>query len=111
MGKAIEITDANFNEIVNSGKTVLIDFWADWCGPCVMLAPTIEELANEYEGKAIIAKLDVQENSSVPAQFGVRNIPTLLFFKDGKLVDKQVGVVPKQVLAEKLNKAMIAVTA
>ncbi len=110
MGKAIEITDANFNEIVNSGKTVLIDFWADWCGPCVMLAPTIEELANEYEGKAIIAKLDVQENSSVPAQFGVRNIPTLLFFKDGKLVDKQVGVVPKQVLAEKLNKAMTAET-
>ena len=106
MGKAIQITDANFNEIVNSGKTVLIDFWADWCGPCVMLAPTIEELANEYDGKAIVAKLDVQENSSVPAQFGVRNIPTLLFFKDGKLVDKQVGVVPKQVLAEKLNKAM-----
>ena len=106
MGKAIHVTDANFNEVINSGKPVLVDFWADWCGPCVMLAPTIEELANDYEGTAIIAKMDVQENSVTPAQFGVRNIPTLLVFKDGKLVDKQVGLVPKQVLAEKINKAM-----
>ncbi|MBC8109748.1 MAG: thioredoxin [Verrucomicrobia bacterium] len=107
MGKAIQATDANFDEIINSGKAVLVDFWADWCGPCVMLAPTIEEMANEYGEDAIIAKLDVQENSVVPAQFGVRNIPTLLFFKDGKLIDKQVGLAPKAVLSEKLNKAMV----
>jgi thioredoxin 1 len=110
MGKAIHVTDANFNEIINSGQPVLVDFWADWCGPCVMLAPTIEELAGDFEGKAIVAKMDVQENANIPMQFGVRNIPTLLIFKDGKLVDKQVGLVPKAVLADKLNKAL-AVTA
>jgi thioredoxin 1 len=106
MAKPIHVSDADFNEVINSGKPVLVDFWADWCGPCVMLAPAIEELAGEFDGKAIVAKMDVQENSAIPAQFGIRNIPTLLFFKDGKVVDKQVGLVPKQVLAEKLSKAL-----
>ena len=106
MGKAIEITDANFEEIIASGKPVLVDFWAEWCGPCKMIGPIVEELAGEYEGKAVIGKLDVQENSMVPAKFGIRNIPTLLFFKNGQLVDKQVGVVPKSVLAQKINSAI-----
>ncbi|GIV38896.1 MAG: thioredoxin-2 [Thermonema sp.] len=103
MGKALEITEANFNEIVNGDKPVLIDFWASWCGPCLMLAPTIEELAGEYEGKAVIGKVDVDANPNLAAQFGIRSIPTLLIFKGGEVVDKQVGVVPKTVLAQKLD--------
>lgn len=103
MGKALEITEANFNEIVNGDKPVLIDFWASWCGPCLMLAPTIEELAGEYEEKAIIGKVDVDANPNLAAQFGIRSIPTLLIFKGGEVVDKQVGVVPKTVLAQKLD--------
>lgn len=103
MGKALEITEANFNEIINSDKPVLIDFWATWCGPCLMLAPTIEELAGEYEGKAVIGKVDVDANPNLAAQFGIRSIPTLLIFKGGEVVDKQVGVVPKTVLAQKLD--------
>jgi thioredoxin 1 len=106
MGKAIEITDANFDEVIASDKPVLVDFWAEWCGPCKMIGPIVEELAGEYEGKAVIGKLDVQENSMIPAKFGIRNIPTLLVFKNGQLVDKQVGVVPKSVLAQKLNNAI-----
>lgn len=104
---ALEITDANFEELVmKSDKPVLIDFWAEWCGPCRMVGPIVEELAKEYEGQAIIGKLDVDANSNIPVQFGVRNIPTLLFFKNGQLVDKQVGAVPKSVLAEKLAKQL-----
>ncbi len=103
MEKALEITEANFNEIVNGDKPVLIDFWASWCGPCLMLAPTIEELAGEYEGKAVIGKVDVDANPNLAAQFGIRSIPTLLIFKGGEVVDKQVGVVPKTVLAQKLD--------
>jgi thioredoxin 1 len=103
MGKALEITEANFNEIINSDKPVLIDFWAAWCGPCLMLAPTIEELASEYEGKAVIGKVDVDANPNLATQFGIRSIPTLLLFKGGKVVDKQVGVVPKIVLTQKLD--------
>ncbi|NIK72607.1 thioredoxin 1 [Thermonema lapsum] len=103
MGKALEITEANFNEIINSDKPVLIDFWAAWCGPCLMLAPTIEELAGEYEGKAVIGKVDVDANPNLAVQFGIRSIPTLLLFKGGKVVDKQVGVVPKIVLTQKLD--------
>lgn len=106
---AVEITDANFNEIViKSNKPVLVDFWAAWCGPCRMVGPIVEELSKDYEGKAIVGKLNVDNNPAIAGQFGIRNIPTLLIFKNGKIVDKQVGVVSKSVLADKLN-AQVAV--
>jgi len=100
---AIEITDANFNDILNEGKPLVVDFWAEWCGPCRMIAPVIEELSKEYEGKVNIGKLDVDNNNDVVSQFGIRNIPTILFFKDGKLTDKQVGAIQKSALAAKIN--------
>jgi thioredoxin 1 len=100
--KAIEITDANFSDIINSDKPVLVDFWAEWCGPCKMIGPVVEELAGDYEGKAVVGKMDVDANSQVPAQFGIRSIPTLMIFKNGQLVDKVVGAVPKPVLNQKL---------
>ncbi len=103
MGKAIEITDANFEEIIKSEQLILVDFWAEWCGPCKMIGPVVEELAGEYEGKAIIGKVDVDSNPSVAQAFGIRSIPTLLFFKGGQIVDKQVGAVPKAVLSKKLD--------
>ena len=106
MGKAIEINDANFDQIIAGDQPVLVDFWADWCGPCKMIAPAVEELAGDFEGKAVVGKLDVQTNSQIPYRFGIRNIPTLLIFKNGQVVDKQVGVAPKAVLAQKLNAAM-----
>jgi thioredoxin 1 len=102
MGKAIVLTDANFDEVINSGKPVLVDFWAEWCGPCKMIGPVVEELAGDYDGKAVIAKLNVDENPQTTAKFGVRSIPTLLVFKGGQVVDKQVGAVPKSVLNQKL---------
>jgi len=103
MGKAVEITDANFEEIINTNQPVLVDFWAEWCGPCKMIGPVVEELAADYAGKAIIAKLNVDENPIVSAKFGIRSIPTLLILKKGEIVDKQVGVVPKSVLAQKID--------
>ena len=103
MGKAVEITDANFEEIINTNQPVLVDFWAEWCGPCKMIGPVVEELAGEYTGKAVIAKLNVDENPIVSAKFGIRSIPTLLILKKGEIVDKQVGVVPKSVLAQKID--------
>jgi thioredoxin 1 len=106
MGKAIEITDANFASVIASDKPVLVDFWAEWCGPCRMIAPLVEELAGEYDGKAVIGKLNVDDNPNVAAQFGIRSIPTLLVFKDGKVVDKQVGAVQKSVLAGKITAQM-----
>ena len=107
MGKAIELTDSNFDQIVNSDKPVLVDFWAEWCGPCKMIGPVVEELANEYEGKAVVAKINVDENPQTTAKFGVRSIPTLLVFKKGQVVDKQIGAVPKSVLASKLQAQLV----
>ncbi len=98
MVKTLEITDSNFNDVISKNKTVLVDFWAEWCGPCRMIGPVIEELANEYEGKAIIGKLDVDSNQESSVKYGVRSIPTILTFKDGKIVDRQVGAVPKEIL-------------
>ncbi|MDN4166545.1 thioredoxin [Cytophagales bacterium LB-30] len=106
MGKAIELTDANFDQIVNSDKPVLVDFWAEWCGPCKMIGPVVEELAGDYEGKAVIGKLNVDENPNVSMKYGIRSIPTLLVFKNGEIVDKQVGAVSKGVLAQKIDGAI-----
>lgn len=103
MAKAIEITDNNFEEIISTGKPVLVDFWAEWCGPCRMIGPVVEELAGEYEGKAVIGKLNVDFNPEVSAKFNIRSIPTLLFFNNGQLVDKQVGVAGKADLLKKLQ--------
>jgi thioredoxin 1 len=101
---AVEITDSNFDELVmNSTQPVVIDFWAEWCGPCRLIGPVIEELSKEYEGRAIVGKVDVDANSEVSAKFNVRSIPTVLFIQNGVVVDKSVGAVPKATLAEKLN--------
>lgn len=100
---AIELTDSNFEEYLNGGKPVVVDFWAEWCGPCRMVGPMVDEMASEYDGKAIIGKLDVDNNPGVTSKFGIRNIPTVLFFKNGALADKQVGVAPKATLKQKLD--------
>jgi thioredoxin 1 len=101
---AIEITDANFEEVVmKADKPVVVDFWAEWCGPCKMIGPVIEEMHNEYEGKAIIGKVNVDQNPEVSVKFGVRNIPTILFIKNGEVADKSVGAVPKAQLTSKLD--------
>lgn len=100
---ALQITDENIKEIINSGKPVVIDFWAEWCGPCRLVGPFIEELANEYEGKVIVGKMDVDDNVDTPQVYGIRNIPTILFFKDGQVVDKQVGAAQKSVLSAKID--------
>lgn len=101
--KAIEITDSNFNEVLQSDQPVLVDFWAEWCGPCKMIGPVVEELAGDYEGKAVVGKVDVDSNPEMSAKYGVRSIPTLLVFKNGEIVDKQVGAVPKGALAAKID--------
>lgn len=101
---AIILTDANFDEIVlKSDKPVLIDFWAEWCGPCRLVGPLVEEISQEFEGKAVIGKVDVDDNPGITSRYGIRNIPTLLFIKNGEVVDKQVGAVPKNVLSTKLT--------
>jgi thioredoxin 1 len=104
---ALEITDENFKEVVlDSDKPVLVDFWAVWCGPCRTISPIVDELHNELEGKAVIGKVNVDENSDTPVKFGVRNIPTLLVFKNGEVVDKIVGAVPKSQILEKIEAHM-----
>jgi thioredoxin 1 len=102
---AIHVTDADFEkEVLQSPVPVVVDFWAEWCGPCKMIAPLIDELSKEFEGKAKMVKVDVDNNSATAMKYGIRNIPTLLFFKGGQVVDKQVGVVAKATLADKVNK-------
>ncbi|MBP6977837.1 MAG: thioredoxin [Bacteroidales bacterium] len=104
---ALEITDANFEEVVlKASKPVILDLWAVWCGPCRLVGPIIDEIGKEYDGKVIVGKLDVDGNPKTTTQFGVRSIPTLLFFKNGQVVDKQVGAVPKSVLVSKLEKLL-----
>ena len=99
----LTVTDSNFKDILAAGKPVMVDFWATWCGPCRAIAPVVEELASEYEGRAVIAKCNVDECQTVPFQYGIRNIPTLLFFKDGQLLDRVVGAAPKAEIAAKLD--------
>ena len=101
---AVELTDSNFEELVlKSDKPVLVDFWAEWCGPCRMVGPLVEELSKEYNEKAVVGKVDVDTNPGISAKYGIRNIPTILFFKGGKVVDKQVGATQKSVLAQKID--------
>ena len=101
---ALEVTDATFEQVVlKSNQPVIVDFWAAWCGPCRMLAPIMEQLSEEYVGKAVVVKVDVDANQEFAAKYGVRNIPTVLFFNKGEQVDKQVGVAPKSVYVEKLT--------
>jgi thioredoxin 1 len=100
---AVEITTSNFEEVLNTDKPVMIDFWAAWCGPCRMIAPLVEELAEEYKDRAVIAKVDVDSNQEIAMKYGVRNIPTVLFLKNGEVVDKSVGAVPKNVLSDKID--------
>ncbi len=103
---ALEFTESNFDELIKTDKPVLIDFWAKWCGPCRLVGPHVEALATEYEGKAVIGKVNVDQHGALAAKYGVRNIPTLIVLKNGEVVDKVVGAVPKDTLAAKLDANM-----
>lgn len=99
----VKITNENFESLKNGGQPLVVDFWATWCGPCRMIAPIVAELAGEYDGKITVGKCDVEENDDIAAEFGIRNIPTLLFFKNGQVVDKLVGAVSKDKINEKMQ--------
>ncbi|MDR2146519.1 MAG: thioredoxin [Tannerella sp.] len=103
---ALIVTDENYKEVLDGGKPVVLDFWAEWCGPCRMVGPTIDELATEYDGKITVGKVDVDENADIVSAYGIRNIPTVLFFKDGQVIDKQVGAAPKDVFVEKVSRLL-----
>lgn len=108
MSKPIELTDANFaEEVEKSNNPVLVDFWAEWCGPCRMVGPVVEELAGEYEGKAKIGKVNVDYNPEVSVKYGIRSIPALLIFKDGEVVDQIIGAVPKNQIKNKLDAQLV----
>jgi thioredoxin 1 len=102
---ALQVTDANFKEkVLDSDKVVMLDFWAEWCGPCRAIAPLVDELSKQYEGKAVIGKVDVDHNPDISMKYGIRNIPTILFIKNGQVVDKQVGAAPRPILEGMLQK-------
>jgi thioredoxin 1 len=103
---AVEITDSNWESLIAGDKPVVMDFWAEWCGPCRMISPIVEEAAQEYRDKVVVGKINIDDNSGITQNFGIRNIPTLLFFKGGELVDKHVGVIRKPELIEKINKLL-----
>ena len=102
----VNVSDANYKEVLAAGQPVVLDFWAEWCGPCRMVSPIIDELAEEYAGRITVGKVNVEENDTVVAEYGIRNIPTVLFFKDGQVVDKQVGAAQKAAFVEKMNKLL-----
>ncbi|ETK03528.1 thioredoxin [Tannerella sp. oral taxon BU063 isolate Cell 5] len=102
----VNVSDANYKEVLAAGQPVVLDFWAEWCGPCRMVSPIIDELAEEYAGRITVGKVNVDENDTAVAEYGIRNIPTVLFFKDGQVVDKQVGVAQKAAFVEKMNKLL-----
>jgi thioredoxin 1 len=105
---ALEINDANFEEVVlKSDKPVLVDFWAEWCGPCRMIGPIVDELAKEYDGQFVIGKVNVDNNPQISASMGIRNIPALLFFKNGEVVDRQIGVAAKSALVAKIEAQLL----
>jgi len=107
MGDILEVSDDSFDsEIINSDIPAMVDFWAEWCGPCKMVGPVVEELAGEYEGKIKIAKMDVDHNRQTPAKYGIRNIPSLLLFKDGELINTIVGAQPKSSIEQELKKLL-----
>lgn len=100
---ALNINESNYKELLAGDKPVVIDFWATWCGPCRMVSPIIDELATEYEGRAVIGKCDVEESNDIAMEYSIRNIPAVLFFKNGQLVDKQIGSAPKDTYVKKLE--------
>ena len=106
MSKVLQITDATLDEVLNTDKPVVIDFWAEWCGPCRMVGPIIDQLAEEYKDKVIIGKVDVDENNEATTRYGIRNIPTVLFIKNGQVVDKIVGSADKRLFVDKINKLL-----